>query len=106
MKIGNTDVLVSLAKEVGLEEAAVRDLFADDQFAAEVLADIQQAREIGVQGVPFFVLNEKYAVSGAQPTSVFEQAIKQVAEEEGLRPGLKMMGSGQSGVCKDGQCEL
>lgn len=106
MKIGNTDVLVSLATEVGLEEAAVRDLLTNDQFAAEVLADIQQAREIGVQGVPFFVLNEKYAVSGAQPTSVFEQAIKQVAEEEGLRPGLKMMGSGESGVCKDGQCEL
>lgn len=105
-QLGNNDVLVTLAKEVGLEEQLVRDFLADDQYAVEVLADIQQAREIGVQGVPFFVINDKYAISGAQPTSVFEQAVKQVAEEEGLRPGLTMMGSGDSGVCKDGQCEI
>lgn len=106
VQLGNADALVSLAKEVGLEEQATRDFLADDQYAVDVLADIQQAREIGVQGVPFFVINDKYAISGAQPTNVFEQAVKQVAEEEGLRPGLTMMGATDSGVCKDDQCEI
>ncbi|VEI05721.1 DsbA family oxidoreductase [Kurthia zopfii] len=105
-KLGNTDVLVTLATEIGLDEKVVRDFLSDDQFATEVLTDIEQAREIGVQGVPFFVINQKYAISGAQPTEVFEQAVKQVAEEEGLRPGIQMMGSGDAGVCKDGQCEI
>lgn len=105
-QLGNTEVLVGLAKEIGLDEQEVRDFLADDQFATEVLADINRAREIGVQGVPYFVVNDKYAISGAQPTTVFEQAVKQVAEEEGLKPGLKMMGSADVGVCKDGQCEI
>lgn len=105
-QLGNTEVLIGLAKEVGLEEQAVRDFLADDQFATDVLADIQKAREIGVQGVPFFVVNDKYAISGAQPTTVFEQAVKQVAEEEGMTPGFKMFGAEDTGVCKDGQCEI
>lgn len=105
-QLGDTEVLIQLATEVGLDEGKVRDFLADDQLATEVLTDIQQAREIGVQGVPFFVINDKYAISGAQPTEVFEQAVQQVAEEEGLRPGLKMMGAGNSGVCNDGSCEI
>ncbi|MBQ0138166.1 MAG: DsbA family oxidoreductase [Kurthia sp.] len=105
-QLGNVDVLVALAKEIGLEEQAVREFLADDQYATEVLSDIQQASELGIQGVPFFVINEKYAISGAQPTAVFEEAVKKVAEEEGLRPGLTMMGSGNAGVCADGQCEI
>lgn len=105
-QLGNTDVLVALAKEVGLDEQAVRGFLADDQYATEVLSDIQQASELGIQGVPFFVINDKYAISGAQPTEVFEEAVKKVAEEEGLRPGLTMMGNGSAGTCSDGQCEI
>lgn len=106
VQLGNAEELVKLAKEVGIEENTVREFLADDQFATDVLSDIQKASELGIQGVPFFVINDKYAISGAQPAETFEQAVKQVAEEEGLKPGLKMMGTGNAGVCTDGQCEI
>ncbi|WP_102693706.1 DsbA family oxidoreductase [Rummeliibacillus pycnus] len=105
-EIGLTDILVDLAVEVGLERQAVEDVLNDDTFAADVLTDIQQAAQLGVRGVPFFVINNKYAISGAQPGEVFENAVRQVAEEDGLRPSLKMMGQDGKGICTDGKCEL
>lgn len=104
--IGLTENLVDLADEVGLDRQAVEDVLNDGSFSEEVLEDIQQASQIGIQGVPFFVINGKYAISGAQPGEVFENAIRQVAEEDGLRPSLKMMGQEGTGICTDGKCEL
>jgi predicted DsbA family dithiol-disulfide isomerase len=71
------DVLVALAVEQGLDEAAVRALVAGDAHAADVRADEARARELGITGVPFFVLANKIGVSGAQPASVLAQAIAQ-----------------------------
>ncbi len=105
-QIGLADVLVELAVEVGLDKQAVEDILNDGSFADEVLTDIEQASQIGVRGVPFFVINGKYAISGAQPGEVFEQAVRKVAEEDGLRPSLKMMGQEGTGICTDGKCEL
>ncbi len=105
-QIGLADVLVELAVEVGLDKQAVEDILNDGSFADEVLTDIEQASQIGVRGVPFFVINGKYAISGAQPGEVFEQAVRKVAEEDGLRPSLQMMGQEGTGICTDGKCEL
>lgn len=73
------DVLVSLSIEQGLDEAAVRALVSGDAHAADVRSDEARARELGITGVPFFVLANKIGVSGAQPASVLAQAIAQAA---------------------------
>ncbi|WP_312755686.1 DsbA family oxidoreductase [Rummeliibacillus suwonensis] len=105
-EIGLTDILVGLGEEIGIERQAVEDVLNDGSFADEVLSDIQEASQIGIRGVPFFVFNGKYAISGAQPGEVFENAVRQVAQEDGLRPSLKMMGQEGIGTCTDGKCEL
>lgn len=104
-RIGDKAVLVALAKEVGLEEDAVKAALQDERFAAETLVDMQEAQQIGVRGVPFFVINDKYAISGAQPNDVFTKAIQQVAEEENLKPALKMFGD-DSASCDGDNCQI
>ncbi|WOQ17723.1 DsbA family oxidoreductase [Raineyella sp. W15-4] len=79
--ISDPEVLVAIGIRHGLTEEAVRAALDDDAICAEVLADFRTARSIGVTGVPFFVLEDKYAVSGAQPTELFAQALQKVWEE-------------------------
>ena len=74
------ETLVQLAVEVGLKSDEVRQMLAGNDFADDVNKDTYEARQVGVRGVPFFVFNNKYAVSGAQPTEVFLQALKKAAE--------------------------
>ncbi|MET7526518.1 DsbA family oxidoreductase [Streptomyces sp. NPDC005248] len=70
--------LVSLAVEVGLDEAEVRQVLADaEAYAEEVRADERQAAELGAGGVPFFVLDRQYGVSGLQSIELFSQALEQ-----------------------------
>ncbi|HVK85304.1 MAG TPA: DsbA family oxidoreductase [Kofleriaceae bacterium] len=69
--------LVELAVEAGLTEATVREVLAGDRHASDVRADEARARELGITGVPFFVLAGRIGVSGAQPAEVLAQAITQ-----------------------------
>lgn len=79
--VSDVETLVELALEVGLSEEEVRSTLSSDEFEQEVRFDIAQARQIGVTGVPFFLINEKYGVPGAQPPAVLVQALKQAKEE-------------------------
>jgi len=75
--------LRELAAEVGLAAQDVDSVLADETaYAREVAEDIALARQIGVQGVPFFVFDGRLAVSGAQPVEVFRQALEQVSAGE------------------------
>jgi predicted DsbA family dithiol-disulfide isomerase len=65
--IASTDTLVTCAVEVGLDEAEVRGALATDAYADEVRKDEAEARQMGIRGVPCFVIDRKYGVSGAQP---------------------------------------
>ncbi|SOC18436.1 predicted DsbA family dithiol-disulfide isomerase [Ureibacillus xyleni] len=103
--IGQHDVLLNLVDEVGLDQEGARQVIDSDQFAKEVERDIYEAQQIGVRGVPFFVFNNKYGISGAQPQELFEQTIEKVAIEAGLKPKLKMVGD-QGDNCSDGQCNF
>lgn len=85
--LSDVEVLASLAAEVGLDAAAVTDELRNDARSDEVQADIAQARAYGIQGVPFFVLDGKYGVSGAQEKDAFAQVLAQVAAERGEEPG-------------------
>ncbi|MCM3761712.1 DsbA family oxidoreductase [Alkalihalobacillus oceani] len=79
--IGDKAKLLELAEEVGLEKTAAEQVLAGEDFGAEVKRDIEQAVKYGVKGVPFFLFDEKYAVSGAQPGEAFLQALHKAAEE-------------------------
>ncbi|MCX6181300.1 MAG: DsbA family oxidoreductase [Bacteroidetes bacterium] len=68
--------LISLGQEIGLNAEDVKTALENGSYAAEVKADIQEAAQIGVRGVPFFVLNRKYAVSGAQQSVTFLDALE------------------------------
>lgn len=83
--ISDPEVIVKLSKTAGLSEETVRNILENEEtYDYEVKEDVRQAAQVGARGVPFFVFNNKYAVSGAQPVEVFEQALSQVyAEFEG-----------------------
>ncbi|NMF31209.1 DsbA family oxidoreductase [Corynebacterium ammoniagenes] len=76
--VEDREVLADLAAEVGLDRDEALANMDNEDLDHAVQADINQALQIGVQGVPFFVFNNKYAVSGAQPQQVFQQALETV----------------------------
>jgi predicted DsbA family dithiol-disulfide isomerase len=79
--IGRADELADLAAEVGLDRAAAATALAEHTHLAEVKADMAQAVAYGIQGVPFFVIEEKYGISGAQETASFLAALNQASAE-------------------------
>ncbi|WP_037668383.1 DsbA family oxidoreductase [Streptomyces griseus] len=96
--------LVELAVEAGLDAEAVRKVLADPAaYADEVRADEREAAQLGATGVPFFVLDRKYGVSGAQPAEVFAQALTQAWGE---RPPLKLLDEGDADVCGPDGCAV
>jgi predicted DsbA family dithiol-disulfide isomerase len=76
--IGDADAIVPLAVDVGLAESEVRDVLAGDRYAADVRGDEQLAAELGIGGVPFFVIGGRLGVSGAQSPDVLLGALEQV----------------------------
>jgi predicted DsbA family dithiol-disulfide isomerase len=79
--IGDHDVLVRAAVAAGMDEGEVRDVLNSDRYTDEVRADENAAREIGATGVPFFVFDGRYAVSGAQPSDVLLQLLERTWSE-------------------------
>lgn len=78
---GDSERLVELATAAGLDAEEARAVLADpERYAQDVRADEREAGELGANGVPFFVLDRRYGVSGAQPAEVFAQALKQAWE--------------------------
>jgi predicted DsbA family dithiol-disulfide isomerase len=73
--------LTTLAVAAGLPEDEVRNVLSSGEFATQVHRDIDQAMQMGINGVPFFVFDHKYAVSGAQDSAVFVQALQQSLSE-------------------------
>ncbi|MGO3885931.1 MAG: DsbA family oxidoreductase [Mycetocola sp.] len=79
--VRSVDDLVGIAGEAGLDGDAAREALESGRFRDSVDADISEAQRLGVPGVPFFVLDGKYGVSGAQETATFEQVLRQVIGE-------------------------
>ncbi|HVV14380.1 DsbA family oxidoreductase [Amycolatopsis sp.] len=78
--------LVDLAVEAGLDGAEARDVLRSDAYAADVRADIEEARALGANGVPFFVLDNRFGVSGAQSVETFTAALSQAFQDAGPLP--------------------
>jgi predicted DsbA family dithiol-disulfide isomerase len=70
-RLEDHDVLVRLAVEAGLPEADVRRVLESDEFAADVHNDVRELQALGGNGVPFYVIDRRYGISGAQPVEVF-----------------------------------
>jgi predicted DsbA family dithiol-disulfide isomerase len=79
--IDDEETLIQTGVSIGLDENEVKEIFSSDVFAEEVKRDEMQAQTFGIRGVPFFILNNKYAVSGAQSPEVFSKALSQAWTE-------------------------
>ncbi|NJY62132.1 DsbA family oxidoreductase [Salinimicrobium sp. CDJ15-81-2] len=100
--IDDVAVLVDAATSIGMDAEEVKKTLESDDFAYEVKQDEMEARNIGVRGVPFFVFNDKYAVSGAQPSEAFLQTLEKAWEEFQPKSDLEIS---QGDSCDiDGSC--
>lgn len=97
--LGKHEVLIELAAEVGLDREEVKRMLASDDYGDSVRRDQQEAAALQVRGVPFFVINRKYAVSGAQPAELFLQALQKAWEEN--KP-LTVIGNADEACTDDG----
>lgn len=83
--IGSIAVLVQLASQAGLPDESVERLLRSDEGTAEVKAEESAGHQLGIRGVPYFVLDGTYAISGAQPVDIFVSALKRVAGDRAQR---------------------
>lgn len=91
--ISDPDTLRGFAAEVGLDDRRVEEVLGSDEFATDVVQELALARQLGVQGVPFFIFEGKFAVTGAQPVEVFTQALEKTAAEPAGEAGPVLPGS-------------
>jgi predicted DsbA family dithiol-disulfide isomerase len=75
--LGDLDVLRRAAAAAGLDAERVEEVLAGTEFRDDVMADVAQAQAYGASGVPFFVVDGRFGISGAQPTELFSQALEQ-----------------------------
>jgi predicted DsbA family dithiol-disulfide isomerase len=103
--ISDQDTLVQLAVEVGLDADETRQMLESNAHASAVRADERRAQVLGSNGVPFFVFNDKYAVSGAQAVELFLSTLESTWAES--HPVVKLVGAGRNvGVCDDESCAV
>jgi predicted DsbA family dithiol-disulfide isomerase len=100
--IGDHQTLAELAVEVGLNREAVEKMLASDVMADAVHADEQLAQQYGITGVPFYLFNKKYALTGAQPTEVFVQALEKIIAEE----SIVVLNNQDGAICDGDSCEI
>ena len=92
--IGNREYLTSLGLDLGIGAAELDELFTTDKYADDVRFDFEEGRALGISGVPFFVIDRKFGLSGAQPSAMFSQALNQAWQE---KQPLVMAGTGSDG---------
>ncbi|MFP7492893.1 DsbA family oxidoreductase [Terribacillus saccharophilus] len=105
--LSEAETLLDIAEATGLDRKEAADVLNNESLHLnEVRADEQLAQRYGISGVPFFIFNDKYTISGAQPLETFIGALNQVWKEENEQPKFKNFGSGDAGVCTDDNCSI
>ncbi len=105
--IGERETLVRLAAEVGLDPAEAEAVLAADTYDDEVRAEEQEATQLGITGVPFFVVDRRYGVSGAQPADVLLQVLERAWADSHPTLLLTPAGVGASDTtCTDESCAV
>jgi protein disulfide-isomerase len=103
--LNNLNTLSEIGIAVGLEAEAVAQVLHSDDYSKEVKQDIQEANTIGVQGVPFFVFDAKYAISGAQPATAFLQTLEKVWEEGQFDSKVTLLNTSTENSCDINGCD-
>ncbi|MGE1162951.1 DsbA family oxidoreductase [Peribacillus simplex] len=102
--IGDHAILVNLAEEAGLDKFEAEAMLGGTAFTAEVRGDEQEGNQLGITGVPFFAINRKYGISGAQSAEAFLDTLKKIWAEENP---LQMVNDPATGdACTDGSCNV
>jgi len=105
VNIADHEALVGLGAGIGLEEQAVLEMLASDAYADAVRRDVEEAHQLGIRGVPFFLMNRRYAVSGAQPAEVIRRALDKAFGEWADEPSFIGAEGGSGQACDiDGIC--
>ena len=102
--VADHDLLRRTAEKAGLDLARVDEVLAGDEYADAVEADIREASALGATGVPFFVIDRKYGVSGAQPAETFAQVLDRAWTES--HPVLEHVGHDADEVCGPDGCPI
>ncbi|GAA1580020.1 DsbA family oxidoreductase [Actinomadura kijaniata] len=97
------DELVAVAVEAGLDGDAARAALESGAYAAEIAAEQREARELGATGVPFFVVDRRYGVAGAQPAEAFAEVLRRAWAD--ARPSISLVGE-DGDACADGACAV
>ncbi len=106
--LGQSEVLRQEALNVGLSEEDIQKALSGDEYAYKVKQDIAEGQNLGVKGVPFFVFNRRYGVSGAQPVPVFLDTMQKAYDDwkKSLAPEIKTVGDSDAAACDiDGNCD-
>lgn len=107
--IGDENVLIDLAVEIGLDKNEAKQVLQSDQFAEEVRYDVYESQNLGIQGVPYFVMDRKYGVSGAQPVQAFTDALTQSFmewKETQPKASITSLNKNNDAICDENGCEI
>jgi predicted DsbA family dithiol-disulfide isomerase len=104
--IGNQDYLTSLGLDLGIDAGEVAELFSTDKYAADVRHDFEEGRALGINGVPFFVIDRKFGLSGAQPAETFTAALEQAWQDSNPLVLVNTTGDGAGEVCGPDGCSV
>lgn len=104
LRVSDHEALVAVVAEAGLDPQEARAVLASDRYADRVRADQAQARAYGISGVPFFVVDGRYGISGAQPAALLTQALQQAWHEHRSSPLVGVGGTAPG--CDDGSCPV
>lgn len=104
--LADDKTLAELGEKIGLSESDVQEALTNDEYAYTVKQDIMESQQIGVTGVPFFVFNRRYGISGAQPVEAFVQTLNQSFEEwRKENPEIKIEVQNGPSCTPDGHCD-
>jgi predicted DsbA family dithiol-disulfide isomerase len=101
--IGSREYLTSLGRDLGIDAGEVDELFTTDKYADDVRFDVEEGRSLGISGVPFFVIDRKFGLSGAQPTETFTAALNQAWQDSNP---LVLVNSGEGDACGPDGCSV
>jgi predicted DsbA family dithiol-disulfide isomerase len=104
LPIGDRETLVRLAAEIGIPAEEARAMLAGDRYADAVRADIDRGASFGISGVPFFAIDERYGVSGAQSPEVLLAALERAWAEK--NPLEQIAAPGSADGCDNGSCAV
>ena len=103
--IGNHETLLKLAHEAGLDQVRAEEVLSSNAYESDVRRDQLEGQTLGVKGVPFYVFNRKYAISGVQPLELIKETLNQVWEEENNLSSISQI-EPNGNVCTGDSCEV